>query len=94
MNDVTEQTIIGVKNTANPGQDVYLWIPLYMKKAIFATDPEELPQQPKFINITADPIEEYDLAPELSLASAAEITRRFITHLPEGLIDADLGPGL
>ncbi len=94
MNGVTEQTITGVESTANPGENLCLWISFYMKKPIFATDPEELPQQRKFIDITADPIEEYDLAPELSLSSAAEITKRFITRLPEDLIDADLGPGL
>jgi hypothetical protein len=40
--------------------------------------------------------EEFVLIPGsgLSIKQAANITRKFIKNLPEGLIDADLGPGL
>lgn len=94
MQNVLEQPITGIKNTENPRHDIYTWVPYYIKKSTFATDPNEFPQQAKFIYITIDPIEEYDFAPELSLESAAEAAKRFTASLPEDIIDADLGPGL
>lgn len=35
-----------------------------------------------------------DLAPELSIANAAQMGNRIIRELPEDMIDVDLGPGL
>lgn len=86
------------------------WIPLDVGKKGYLTKIDENPRnQNEFdsstekedsirfyviLSITADSIEELDLAPELSLSEAAALTRKFINELPEDLVDADLGPGI
>lgn len=76
----------------------------------YITQMDDIPQQlneyytytrkaksPRFkiiYSITGDPIEEFDLAPELTLEEAAEVTKRFINDLPDDIIDIDLGSGL
>ena len=44
--------------------------------------------------LTSDPIEEFELAPVLSLKDAAEMTQQFINELPDDIIDVELGPGI
>lgn len=45
-------------------------------------------------SVLSNLIEEFDLAPELSLKDAAEMTQQFINELPDDIIDVELGPGI
>lgn len=110
MQDVIEQPKVGTKDTANEELSYDPWIPRNMRKSGYLTGINESPRQlnefdsytrraylPRFkitLSITADSIEELDLAPELTLSEAAELAKKFINALPDDIVDADLGPGL
>ncbi len=110
MPEVIEKVKIGIKDTTNEASTRDPWVPRHMRKAIYITKIDESPHQLNEVecftrtenlsrqniifSITSDPIEEFDLAPELNLSDAARIAKKFINDLPDDIIDADLGSGL
>ena len=105
-----EQIEIDIVDTANKGVNFDPLIPCHMHETGYITQVDNIseqlheyctyagrPRSPRFkiiYSITDDLIEEFDLAPELTLEEAAEATKRFINDLPDDIIDIDLGSGL